>query len=149
MEPDKKETGKRLHAAIERAGKTREDVADAAGVSPGTVQRWQAGSMEPGLFAFAMAALAIGTTPDVLLGLDPSKLPQPGERVLRQSERALLDDLQLLAPPERAAIARIVGALADAHKAQSKGNRQATGTTGKSHSTARAEEHRNQKPGKG
>jgi transcriptional regulator with XRE-family HTH domain len=108
---DPKKTGKRLAEAIDRSGKTRAAVGAAAGVDAGTIQRWQAGTQEPGVFAFATAAEFIGTTPDALLGFDPVRsaaLEAPAPPI--QAVRAGLDFLELSAL-DRRAVMQIVKSL--------------------------------------
>lgn len=111
MKIDPELVGKRLHEAIERAGKTRDDVAQAAEVSTGTIQKWQSAGQQPGLFDFARAASYLGVSVDTLLGFDSNRAALlDAETPPRQAVAAGLD-LMRLPLGERRAVMLIVASL--------------------------------------
>ncbi|MBR2804132.1 MAG: helix-turn-helix transcriptional regulator [Eggerthellaceae bacterium] len=62
--------GRRLNMLRENAGMRYEDLAKAAGIGTTMTWRYLTGASEPTAYVLRNLALALGTSADVLLGLD-------------------------------------------------------------------------------
>lgn len=60
----------RLEEAMKRKGMTRQDLADATGVTPVTISRYITGKREPKYHILKLLAKALDTTPDYIMGYD-------------------------------------------------------------------------------
>lgn len=58
----------RLEEAMKRKGMTRQDLADATGVTPATISRYITGKREPKYHILKLLAKALDTTPDYIMG---------------------------------------------------------------------------------
>lgn len=132
MEIDAKKVGQRLHAAIERADTTREKVARAAEVSTGTIQKWQGGLQQPGVFDFARAAAFLGVSVDALLGFDAEGADRLAQPIASAKERGYLATLADLSPQQRRAVVLIATSLAAERRARQADNQAPSGSRRKS-----------------
>lgn len=104
----RQQIGQRLAAAIRRAGTSQGRLANALGVSRGTMSSWAKGRYQPPLETLADACRLLGVSADELLGLQPTKARLDTARLTarcNQLEKRMRDDLAAL----RAEIERLKG----------------------------------------
>jgi transcriptional regulator with XRE-family HTH domain len=66
--------GERLHVTRRRAGMTLRALEEATGIPNSTLSRYELGPSEPPVRHVIRLALALGTTPDALLGFGPTRM---------------------------------------------------------------------------